>query len=1647
MEAAMYRGRSSLFRSRRVSVEETVPIDYNLAPSDNLRIILTDVVKRRGVSKARRLGHLNNFVKLCAKVGPDVNWGLSALEICCCLRASLVSDAKEVRAASLRALRHFLQTESTLDSMLDIHIDVLLARLMDTCLDNEIERLHVFKLVRKILLVAPGKCPTSLVYPMVAIGNYGAKERDNMLRFVLSSMCELALYNPILMAETGGIPMLMRNVLYFHQLPRINECLLQSILYLVNQPYTRYCVRNSVDLEQILAPFTDCHFKAKSDSSGSDDREKRFLASRLALITTLKSWAGMVKLCCPNSSSIQSLLGSLWLPDMEIRKGVMDIFFDLFYIPVPKWTTDFDEALLSIDCTSLHDSWQLIEGFVSREGKDILPHKSKTRMNLIENHLALLLLVFLSNGLPEALVEVITTSKEHIAIRGTILLGEMLHLANMIIPHECVHLSHCLPSLIAIAASFRIEAEVRSQASRAISWLDKLHSVKKRGPVPCSLYLDHIMEQSSNKQENSHRNMKFHKDKLTCYMQKDSADLIAQVIKDCQVLSTKDNFNWDWDLIGAILKWPDDNLKKLEDQNNIRFIRRIVFFFKPSNRLYSCIDQKTERAKTYTMVGCQMVDFLLECDETESDRILEEWLGDIAGCLAQIRTEKAPLDTLFSPSNLLNTLSQDYFLIIGRFTHSKRGESILERTGVLQYLLDLMTVTSHDIYIKLTVSSLNYSHNGHARIILNKALTAISENARLYTAKFMRVLLRADVPFVTHWGMELLVTQLYDQSKVVAMEALDVIDEACEDEVNLHTLIKLRPTVLHLGEKGALLLARFLSVASGYKFLMEANYIQPELERWRKSFNVRYVKIVEEQLNESMTTYEKSYVMLYSYQLESTKSVPGRGRKNVYVPVHLYGQLVQHKTGYKLLRKQEYLLEYFNCIRYQAIRTEEQILALKAALWAVGHIGSSQWGIALLEEENIVPEMIKLCEESGVFSIRGTAFYCLGLIASTRKGADLLHEFGWEAIRTNRHDHWPVIDDPEIQECDSRLHVSASFSSKSDIEKNAADAQSLASSESFSLPNSSPATSFLDYQKQQSRESVVEFETDSAFQPSSNAEDSDDQLSALQRDRGLSDPVVMGKISQSYKKSESYPGPQMQHSSGDMIPSHPRSASEPHTQEYVRLHEAAEEKMDGKHVSKSDAIKTRCASNIETESSVKTEMVLLKPKCNSFREVRSNSSESGTFKSRSNSCNTTSGVSSYDSDPNTNFPLTPIPSSGNVSCSNDNLSALHVVHHSEVNRKRVNLTRIPSMKRTFKSLTQLSPLKHLNDSPAMMPSSSQTDLQGYATLRTLRRQRTMSSEPESEFGLTDLFSEGAGTASKRGSLIFTVGGAPSIPSPDTERQPNVLFPNLKRQMSKVLKKKPKVVGPVDYTGLCLPVDVGLMFQVNEGEDRRSSSGVELDARSSSSGETKSRSCTGTTDDEIFDVSLLDHTDKNCLSCHKIRKPRMTAIVLEVDEVETDEAGPDSLSGQFNSLPGLGATDVIIPSPRLSDVKGETPGSIRSTASLDHCLSQDTPTGRSLLRKEVMRLIVNISSAVGVKSAETALLILKQKFPKAFLDLCLYSEVSNVLAHQTFRLTARRFIQELFLDMSFEELYEEPRQILGIIDDVITPDDGIGESES
>ena len=40
------------------------------------------------------------------------------------------------------------------------------------------------------------------------------------------------------------------------------------------------------------------------------------------------------------------------------------------------------------------------------------------------------------------------------------------------------------------------------------------------------------------------------------------------------------------------------------------------------------------------------------------------------------------------------------------------------------------------------------------------------------------------MPFFISWGMEMLITQLYDTDLEVANEAVDILDEACEEEVS-----------------------------------------------------------------------------------------------------------------------------------------------------------------------------------------------------------------------------------------------------------------------------------------------------------------------------------------------------------------------------------------------------------------------------------------------------------------------------------------------------------------------------------------------------------------------------------------------------------------------------------------------------------------------------------------------------------------------------------------------------------------------------------------------------------------------------------------------------------------------------------------------
>ena len=223
------------------------------------------------------------------------------------------------------------------------------------------------------------------------------------------------------------------------------------------------------------------------------------------------------------------------------------------------------------------------------------------------------------------------------SIRATILLGELLHLASTLLPYECSYHNHCLPSLLSIASSMDVPAEQRNQAQKAVYNLDRFHTLKKRGVVPCSLYLDQLIQHSSGKNAGHKKQFHLQKDKLyELYMAKfPSEDIITQAMKDSNVVNNKNSIVWNWDLIASILKWPEDKMKRADDQIQSRFIKRLVYFFKPTNHLFSRQEFTNERSQKIAHVGCLLIDYFITSERDEALKQVIDYLNDIGQCLSE----------------------------------------------------------------------------------------------------------------------------------------------------------------------------------------------------------------------------------------------------------------------------------------------------------------------------------------------------------------------------------------------------------------------------------------------------------------------------------------------------------------------------------------------------------------------------------------------------------------------------------------------------------------------------------------------------------------------------------------------------------------------------------------------------------------------------------------------------------------------------------------------------------------------------------------------------------------------------------------------------------------------------------------------------
>jgi len=470
-------------------------------------------------------------------------------------------------------------------------------------------------------------------------------------------------------------------------------------------------------------------------------------------------------------------------------------------------------------------------------------------------------------------------------------------------------------------------------------------------------------------------------------------------ILETNVLNTVNFLKWKWDLIHRIVEGPLTNPKRLDEAiKGSKFVKRLVGFYRPFKYRFAMVPN-TKPNQRYVRTGCALMRTLVQSPEGTKYLAENKFLRQVAECLAQVDrmsglTSSSPL---FSREQMSNTLSGGYFAMLGTLSADTNGLAMMERWHMLNMFYHIIELRDRNDLIQTLLGNLDYSQESHLRVMLSKALTTGSKEIRIFATKLLRKYAVRNVSLsqrvgVGHaeWVLKLLVTQLYDPDVSVCQVAVKILEEACNQRDYLEFVVKCRPSLDHLGEIGAPLLLRFLSTSVGYHYLDGLDYITQEMDDWFLGRNDAYVGLVEAALSRAYVDTPRRG----SIVPEDLVDMQDIG----LVPPHFYRELARTAEGCRLLEQSGHFNEFAWTIRDFRLDEEEHeaLLKVKGCLWAVGNVGSMEFGAPFLEKD-LVWHIVGIAESAEVLTMRGTAFFVLGLISRSRHGLSVLREVGWDS--------------------------------------------------------------------------------------------------------------------------------------------------------------------------------------------------------------------------------------------------------------------------------------------------------------------------------------------------------------------------------------------------------------------------------------------------------------------------------------------------------------------------------------------------------------------------------------------------------------------------------------------------------------------------
>ncbi|KAI0632054.1 hypothetical protein C8Q77DRAFT_1158732 [Trametes polyzona] len=927
-----------------------------------------------------RIEHMAKLIGLLQR-NLRVKYELDVGEVVHAVLPSLADRAsKQARATAYRLIRHALVDSHSVRRLGEQNLDWYIVKSLSRDNKFAVEKEQVIKLIRTVVDIGSerhspnsatgsGTVPLSdaVMRALIAVAEY---PEDPFKPICVETLTEILLIDIELMARTGGIRVLL------HALSEgpmeMAPLLAAAFLHIIDSPKTRVYLHPGIDLEIALSGITDAYGR------GPEHKEKMKGCSRIVSMM-LRTWSGLMYCCINDMAAIRGVIDCLRIPSLETREIILDMFFDLLNIKPPEWHRAFI------------DGRRLTTYRRSRQSADLsqpqpeIPHKPQDTLKLTDQYIALLILVFSKAGLLDALTSMCEESSVGSALsrKATLLMAEILQKANRVLPLSIAAKIQALPRVFSMASDYN-DNEHRIVGSSALSAIDsfnryrsRLQPTAKGDTRPRANSIEEAVRRGQRQVEQARIKLNMQMDDKT----------FQTLLAETQVMITKDHTKWSFDTMQDLIDGPLHNAKRMEEAIKAsRYIRKLMSFFHPFNRRF-CDLPNTKANHRWVRLGCALLNALMSSPDGIRFLQEDEFLSLLVKGFAQLDplTPTVP-DLLFSKKRVQETLTAGYFEMIGTLSKRQEGIELLEKFKLFTAFYHLTELRSREDLVKGIIENLDYSIDGHSRIVLSKALTSVYKHVRHYATNYLGGLIR-NSQTANAWMLRLLLTQLYDPALEVRELAVRFLEEACESTDVLQTVVEMQPTIDHLGEIGHPLLLKFMSTPTGFRFLYAADYIDREMELWFHERNLHYVVHIEVFL-------AKAFGHNASDEDEdSVLAFEG------IVPPHFYGVMAKTELGCEVLQEKGHFAEFSHFIRRHGLESEDQevILKLKSILWAVGNIGATERGLPFLEEEEIIPAILEIAEQSLVLSVRGTCFFVLGLISSTPQGAEILDDYHWEA--------------------------------------------------------------------------------------------------------------------------------------------------------------------------------------------------------------------------------------------------------------------------------------------------------------------------------------------------------------------------------------------------------------------------------------------------------------------------------------------------------------------------------------------------------------------------------------------------------------------------------------------------------------------------